>query len=263
MARIHFWQYIVNDTGDPLENVNVRVWKADSPTEEAYIFTHPITGNPTTTSTAGLSTDGNGFVECWFGDELESSGGYSSSQRFKLTWYRAGMSDGYIDNINIYPNTFRVVETDNVSSDKDVKNKLISNQLAYNWESHRNTSVVSTTIHGMEPVDENDTNTDYNKLVSNVKMNHIWSVLTSAGAASISISGSAVREFDVTSWTSSGDLYYADLDHFLNRNYPIVSAYKTSNGKQIQPNEIESISNSRIRIWMPEDTIDLDVTIIG
>ena len=262
MARIHFWQYIINEAGEPLENVNVRVYLSDSPTTDANIFTHPITGISTTTETIPLTTDGNGFVECWFGDISEGSGGYASTQKFKIEWDRAGLDDGYIDNINVYPNAFRVVITDNVSSDKDVRNKLISNVNAYNWEHHRNTSVVTETIHGLEPVDETDTDIVYNKLVSNSLINHVWSVLTSAGAASISVSGAAAAAFNISSWTSSGDLYYADLDHYLNRDYPVISVYKSSNGRQIQPNDIESISTSRTRIWMSEE-VTLDVTIIG
>ena len=258
--RVHFWQYIVNDEGEPLENVNVRIYKADSPDDEANIFTHPSTGTYTQSSVALLTTDGNGFFECWFGDELEGIGGYSASQRFKLEWERAGLSNGYVDNINVYPNTYRVVETDNTSSDKNVKNKMVSNLLAYNWETHRNAG--TTSVHNLAAVDYEDTNTDYNKLVSNSLMNYFYSVLTSAGAISISASAAAVREFDVSAWTSSGGLYYADLDHFLNRDYPVISVYKSSNGKQIQPIEVESMTNSRTRIWMPSE-ITLDVTIIG
>lgn len=262
MARIHFWQYIINDEGEPLENVNVRIYKSDSPTSEANIFTHPVAGSATSSTTAALSTDGNGFFECWFGDVNEGSSGYSSTQRFNVTWNRAGMGDGYINNVNVYPNTFRVVLTDNVSADKDVRNKLISNQYGYNWETHRNTAASTQTVHGMEAVDETDTDTTFNKLVNNSLVNHIWSVLTSAGAASISVSGAAVANFNVSGWTSSSGLYYADLNHYLNREYPVVSVYKSSNGRRIQPTDIESTSTSTIRLWMAEE-LTLDVTIIG
>jgi len=260
MARIHFWQYIVNENGDPLENVNVRIYLSNSPEEEADIFTHHITGNPIKSTEALLSTDGNGFFECWFGDILEDSGGYSSNQTFKIEWERAGLLNGYIDNMTIYPNVFSVVQTDNVSPDKDVKNKLISNQLAYNWDTHINAESIN--VHGLEAVNQYDTNTDYNKLVSNNLMNYVFSVLASAGSISIAASAATAREFDVTSWSSSGGKHYIDLDHFLNRDYPVVTSYKTSNGMQIYPDEIESISSSRIRLWMP-DEVSLNITIIG
>lgn len=259
MARYKFWQYIVSDTGEPLENVNVRIYLTDSPTYEADIFTHPTTGESTFSSTASLTTDGNGYFECWFGDGLEGSGGYSADQRFNIEWERAGLSNGLIEGISPYPNTYQVNENDNSTPDKDVKNKMISNQLAYNWELHRN---IGSTAHNLSLVDYTDTNTDYNKLVSNSLMNYMYSVMTSAGAASISASAAVAREFDITSWTSSGNSYYTEIDHFLGKTYPIVSVYKTSNSRKIEPDEIESVSSSKIRIWMPEE-VNLDVTVIG
>ena len=257
MSKLHFWQYIVDDTGVPLENVNVRIYLSDDPNTLANIFTHQTTGSSTTTLEALSTTDGDGFFECWFGDYLEGSGGYSADQRFKITWERAGLDDGYIDGIDIFPNFYEVDELDSVSV---TKNKLISNQMAYEWETHKNASALS--VHGMEAVVVSGSDTTYNKLVSNSLMNHIWSVVTSAGAMSISASAAAVREFDVTIWAPSSDIYYADLDHFLNRQYPVVILYKASNGEQIQPLNIESISVSRIRIWMPEE-VSLKVTIVG
>lgn len=257
--RVHFWQYIVNDTGEPLGNVNVRVYLSNSPTTEAQIFVHPTAGISTTSSVTSLTTDANGFVECWFGDLFETDG-YPPSQKFKVSWSRVGLSDGYIDNIDIYPNAYSVVETDNISSDKDVENKMISNQQAYNWEAHRTATGVN--VHGLEEADWNDTDTTYNKLVNNSLMNYFWSVITSAGSVSIAASAAAVREFSVTSWSGSAGNYYKDLDHFLNRDYPVVSVYKQSNERQIQPTEIESISSTRTRLWMKEE-VTINVTIIG
>ena len=114
MARIHYWQYIVDDQGRPLQDVNIRLYLSDNPTQEADIFTHHALGAPTTTSIALLKTNGDGFFELWVGDEFENVGGYVSTQKFKLVWQRAGIQIGSISNIDVYPPVFKVDETDNI-----------------------------------------------------------------------------------------------------------------------------------------------------
>ena len=59
MARIHYWQYIVDEEGRPLENVNVRFYLSDNPTQQADIFTHPELGAATITSVANIQTGRN------------------------------------------------------------------------------------------------------------------------------------------------------------------------------------------------------------
>ena len=79
MARIHFWQYIVNEDGEPVENAVIRFYLADS-TTEAEVFLHPTAGTTTITSVADFKTNSDGFFEVWFGDEFENTGGYEASQ---------------------------------------------------------------------------------------------------------------------------------------------------------------------------------------
>ena len=86
MARLHFWQWIVDDEGRPLKNVIIRFYLADQLYQEAEIYTHPSLGAATTSSVAAITTDANGFFEFWVGDEFESNGGYEATQKFQLTW---------------------------------------------------------------------------------------------------------------------------------------------------------------------------------
>lgn len=265
MARIHYWQYIVDEQGRPLENVNVRWYLNDNPTEEAEIFTHPSLGSPTTTSDANIKTNGEGFVEFWVGDEFEDSGGYTATQQFKLTWERAGIFLGQINNIDIFPPVLKVDETDNFSSTKDNKNKVISNALAYKWDTHTDNQVPTVTVHGMEGVDTSDDVDDtYNKLVSNSLMNYILAAITSAGVISIGASAATERNFTVTSWTASGsDLYYVQLDHFIGRQYPLVQVRDRDTDLRVIPAKIYSVDTNSVQVMVADPNLDAEVTIVG
>jgi len=261
MARIHYWQYIVNEDGEPVENAVVRFYLADNPTTEAEIFLHPTAGTTTTTSVAELTTNSNGFFEVWFGDELENTGGYEASQKFKLTWSKAGIASGYIDKIDIYPTVFQVDETDNISQDRSVRNKLISNELAYSWESHISMNATEGP-HGFAAVDYNDNSIVYDKLVSNNLMNYVFSILSSGGSISIAASAAAVRNFSVNSWTPDADSYYTNLDHFIGNGYPVVQVRNTATNQMVEPYKVVSINTDRIQLWMSAND-NVEVTIIG
>jgi len=260
MARIHYWQYIVNEDGEPVENAIIRFYLADSLTE-AEVFLHPTAGITTTTSVAELTTNSNGFFEVWFGDELENTGGYEASQKFKLTWSKAGIASGFIDKIDIYPTVFQVDETDNISQNRAVRNKLVSNELAYSWESHISLAAIEGP-HNFAAVDYNDTDTTYNKLVSNNLMNYVFSLLSSGGSVSIAASAATVRTFSVNSWTTDGNLYYSNLDHFIGNGYPIVQVRYTATNETVEPYKIKSINTDRIQLWMSANN-NVEVTIIG
>lgn len=261
MARIHYWQYIINEEGEPVSDADIRFYLSDNPSTEADFFLHPTAGTTTISSKTILKTDENGFFEVWFGDDLENNGGYISSQKFLLTWSKPGIASGCIDKINIYPNVFQVDENDNISQDRSIRNKLISNELAYNWESHINKSATEGP-HGFAAVDYNDTNEDYNKLVSNNLMNYVFSLLSSGGTISISASAAIVRSFSINSWTPDGDYYYTIIDHFIGNGYPVVQVRYTSTNESVDPYKVKSISNNRIQLWMSVNN-NIEVTIIG
>jgi hypothetical protein len=53
MARYHYWQYIVDEEGTPLDNVEIRFYLSDGTgigSVEASIYRNPSTGAITTTS---------------------------------------------------------------------------------------------------------------------------------------------------------------------------------------------------------------------
>ena len=262
MARIGYWQYIVDEEGRPLENVEIRFYLNDNPSQEAEIFINSATGSSTTTSEADIKTDGNGFFQFWVGDEFEALGGYVSTQKFRLVWQRAGILIGQINNLDLFPPVFKVDETDNTSSTKDDKNKLVSNTLANKWDSHVNSQVPNEAPHGLLPVDQNSSNAVYNKLVSNSLMNYIFSAITSAGTISIQASAALERNFTITSWTPSGSDYYLNIDHFIGRQYPIVQVRELPSRDLIVPKKVVSMDTNRIRLFVSAD-IDAEVTIVG
>jgi len=269
MARIHYWQYIVDDQGRPLQDVNIRMYLSNSPTQEADIFTHQALGAPTTTSVADIQTDGNGFFEFWIGDEFENIGGYVSTQKFKLTWSRAGIQIGAISNIDIFPPVFKVDETDNVSSTVTEKNKTISNELAYKWDTHVDSNIDSEP-HSFQAVDILKSDAIPNKLVSNYLMNYILSAIASAGTLSIEATGAIQKAFTLAGgdWSVSGDgSYYYDLAHFFGRQYPVVQVTKRMGNPKldnyrIEPKNVRSLDENTIRISV-STAIDAEVTIIG
>lgn len=269
MARIHYWQYIVDDQGRPLQDVNVRLYLSDNPTQEADIFTHQALGAPTTSSVADIQTDGNGFFEFWIGDEFENIGGYVSTQKFKLTWSRAGIQIGSISNIDVFPPVFKVDETDNSSSTVVDKNKTISNELAYKWNTHVD-SIYAAEPHGFKPVNILSNNATSNKLVSNYLMNYILSAIASAGTLSIEATGAVQKAFTLNfgDWSPSGDgSYYYDLAHFFGRQYPVVQVTKRMSNPlldnyRIEPKSVRSLDGNTIRLSV-SNAMDVEVTIIG
>lgn len=263
MARIHYWQYIVDSEGRPLENVNIRFYLADNPAEEAEIFTHPQLGASTDTSTADTKTNGDGFFEFWIGDEFEPFGGYESTQQFKLTWDRAGILLGHINYVDIFPPVLKVDETDNFSATKDNKNKLISNALGYKWDTHTDSVVPTTEPHDLKAVDITDNNPAFNRLVSNSLMNYILAAITSAGVISIGASAATERNFTINTWSASGDLYYTQLDHFIGRPYPLVQVRESGTDLRMVPAKVYSVNSNSIQIMVSDPNLEVEVTIVG
>lgn len=265
MARIHYWQYIVDEEGRPLENVNIKWFLSDNPAEEAEIFTDPNLGSPTTTTDAAIKTNGDGFFEFWVGDEFEASGGYTATQQFKLTWERAGIFLGSIKNIDIFPPVLKVDETDDFSSTKDNKNKLISNALGYKWDQHVDGNVPAVEPHDMQGVDTADSvDNTFNKLVSNSLMNYVLAAITSAGVISIGASAATERNFSVDSWTpSGGDLFYVQLDHFIGRPYPLVQVRDGKTDLRVIPAKIFTVDTNSIQIMVSDPNLEAEITIVG
>jgi len=65
------------------------------------------------------------------------------------------------------------------------------------------------------------------------------------------------------SWTFSGGLYYQDIDISDFGSNIAFEMYDTATRLIIIPSNIEFVSSSIARIWMPNNTVELNVTIIG
>jgi len=131
MARAHHWEYISNEEGQPINGVDISVYVANSSTA-AYVYTSENGGSATNTLPQ-ISTDENGYFEFWIADSSETNG-YASG-KFKIKWSKAGVIDeGTVDYVDIIVPSAEVDETDNSGTDL-AKNKMISNELAYRWES--------------------------------------------------------------------------------------------------------------------------------
>jgi len=72
----------------------------------------------------------------------------------------------------------------------------------------------------------------------------------------------------ITSWTASGGSYYADIDISdlgltSYQKAVVVTCWDNSTDKVISPQDIEATSNTNIRIWMPVNTVNVRVAIVG
>ena len=127
MSRSHYWQYLVNEEGQPVNEANISIFLNGS-TVAAWVYLSQSGGSPLN-STPQVQTNDEGFFDFWVADESESHG-YVDTQHFDIAWSKPGViTDGGIDDIIIYIAPDPVDETDTDT----VKNKLVSNYLANYW----------------------------------------------------------------------------------------------------------------------------------
>jgi len=172
MARKHYWQFLVTDEGNPIENAQVSIYIAGTE-DPIYAFTDEV-GGAYADSDPQVTTSRKGYFEFWIADENEDNG-YPLSTKFKIAWQAAGVSSGYIDYVDVFSTSWEPVdETDGNS----LKNKALSNLLAYTWEQHRLSELPEENPHGIYVVNElTDFGVDSdglrNKVVSN-QIAYIW-----------------------------------------------------------------------------------------
>jgi len=174
MARRHYWQFLVTDEGNPIENAEITIYIAGT-SDPAYVYTDEIGGIATNTAPQTY-TSRKGYFEFWIADTTEANG-YFFDQKFKIGWKSPGVSAGYIDYIDVFSTS--VAEVDVTSTDP-LKNKAVSNLLAKGWEDHRFMKIGVggiTEIHGIRPVNLDSytgipENTQPNKLIKNVNGNN-------------------------------------------------------------------------------------------
>lgn len=159
MARFHWWSFLVNEEGQPIEGADISIYLAGT-NEPAYIFEDEFSGAPNNTLPQ-ITSQENGYFEFWVPD-VDEIQGYSPLQKFKIYWEKVGITEGWIDYVDIFPPIIPVNELDT----DPTKIKAVSNLLAHNWEQHRlDTSHV---VHGIDEVNEDIQNDIIrNKLISN------------------------------------------------------------------------------------------------
>ena len=84
----------------------------------------------------------------------------------------------------------------------------------------------------------------------------------SSGSGSVTIVTDTLAGAD---WNASGTQYYGDVDtsSIGNRNI-VVNCYNTTNRKRERPANVDlSVDVNTVRIWMPTNTVSLDIVVVG
>lgn len=167
MARKHYWQFLVTDEGNPIENAQISIYIAGTE-NDAYVYTDEI-GSAFSQKSPQTVTSRKGYFEFWVADENDPNG-YPLSTKFKIEWVAPGVSKGFIDYVDVFSTSWEPV---NVNDVNEIKNKAVSNLLAKGWEDHKNSILPLNNPHDLGPVNEFDVNGDRNRVVSNYQ-SFIW-----------------------------------------------------------------------------------------
>lgn len=253
MARIHYWQYILDNDGKPLKSSQVRVYLSGT-INEANIYLNADFGSFTTSSVEDLKSNEYGFFEFWIGDIWEVEGGYSVDQQFKVVWQNDvdGIQEE-IDDIFIFAPVRPITVSNSVKGDPKNKdfNKVISNNLGYKWENHVDSIIPSASPHNLEPVELFDLDKIKRKVISNKLGYQMWQMSNKASTTSVDVSAARYFQKAVLSFNFDVNegLYYADLLHNFNNYYPIVKVSDFNKDFQIRVEKVEAISPNTTRIW--------------
>ena len=241
MARIHWWSFLVNEEGQPIQNADVSIYLAGTNTP-AIIFEDEY-ATQMLSSVPQLSSNQNGYIEFWLPDITSEI--YSTDQKFKIEWNKTGIEYGYIDFVDIYPTFFPVDE----NSTDTKKDKTVSNDLARRWEQH--TLNDDHIVHGIEEVIFESTNTIRNKTISNKDgfdwEKHTNSVFTTEGTSGDTfITGTHATSADfphsIYPWDPSENIELTDSDYWT-KNRLISHHYATKWNEHVENDEIHHPSN--------------------
>ncbi len=263
MARIDYWQYLLDREGRPLQDAKVRVYLSGTSIEADIYLDHTF-GSVTKSKAEDLKTDKNGFIQFWIGDQFEPEGGYEVDQQFRIVWWND--VDSIVEEINylyVFTPVRSIDTTDNIrgqASNKDL-DKVISNKQGYKWDAHVDSIVPSASPHDLSPVELFDLDHHKNKVISNKLGYQMYQMAERASYTPIDISAARLTTFSFASLDTSGGLYYKDMTHNYNNYYPIVRVMK-SNDYHIEAKRVESLSPDTTRIWLAEN-IAIKVAIFG
>jgi len=307
MARFHFWGFIVNEAGEPIENAEVTIKLAGLDTFACLYFDEY--GGYNTCDDPSISDKGyqlktlqNGYYEFWVGDTTEAHG-YRYDQKFKIEWVRVGVAYGEIDHVNILPLTSptypaslescddhpsvdmnklvsdalvctwdshwrKIVENEVVHGIEYVDvdaidrrpNKIISNELAWRWDKHRDSTV--TTFHpsagyphDIRPVDILSPDTTRNKVVSNKDLHDLY----------VQMLKSYLAKIETTDWTYTGSdgLYEYNIEHNMDIHYPHCVCYDDTTHEIEKLSRVVFVDSNTIKILINDNTKTLWVRISG
>jgi len=283
--RYHFWQFLLNQEGQPINDANISIFRAGT-TTPVTVYTGELSSDSVSVAPQ-LTTSSNGYFEFWIGDEEEPLG-YERGTKFKIQWERAGISSGIVDNIEVFQTMEGVDETD---PDSIYKNKLISNALAYRFTNHSEHDVLNDgfPIHGIMPIDVDATDNVSNKVVSN-RLANGWEthsnfnfdmvfpedvensphdlqpiqydssdstynklmsnqVLFNIQSQITNIVSSIHYESIASSaWALSGGKYEYNVIHNLDIEYPTITCWNTTTKSLLAVDTIESIDHDTIKV---------------
>src|SRR5574343_2103 len=96
----HYWQYLIDGSGNAVEGARIHVFLANS-NVYAWIYTSGF-GSPTTTEFTEIVTDSNGYFDFWIATKVDSVVyGYENTNRFRITWSKAGLLSGGLADVDI------------------------------------------------------------------------------------------------------------------------------------------------------------------
>lgn len=171
MARVHTFYFLVNEAGEPIADANISIFLAGTETP-ATIYTDEFSNAYVNTAPHMISLS-NGYIEWWTGDKNETYG-YANTQKFKIKWEKVGISSGIVDYIDIFPAVSYVEPVDETDIFSIVKDKTVSNALAYEWTEHARANILTTPgIHGLMLATPTEFDTIPNKLIHN-RMAWYW-----------------------------------------------------------------------------------------
>ena len=252
MARIDYWQYLIDKQGNPLQNAEVRVYLAGT-LIEANIFLDNTFGSFTQSSVSDLKTDIHGFFQFWIGDEWEVEGGYTVDQQFKLIWQNTIDSiQEEVDDIYVFAPVRPIEIGDSIQGELDNKdlNRVISNSEGFKWNNHVDSIVPSASPHDLEPVVFFNIDTVPNRVVSDKLGYQMYQMADRSSTTDIDISAARFYSERITTWDGpSGGLYYKVIRHDFNNYYPIVKFHKFTTDHQIDAKRVETIDPNRTRVW--------------
>jgi len=89
--------------------------------------------------------------------------------------------------------------------------------------------------------------------------------VTALEGATISAANIYRENLSGVDWVSSGPNYYGTITYpaYITGQYNIIQCYDSGTTMQITPLDIEAVGTSSLRIWMPTNTISVQVVIIG